>query len=250
MSSRRSPKGSFPSIPQIYATSITTAAFRWLHEEAWGDLEKLAFAELRQAPAAPIYAAPPLVKARKRSAPQTIGRWLLTPPLSPSGSTPTCTPDAPIAAAEVQLTQSHFTTITLLLSPLQNPNTSWRESTAKAALTLLISGLILLTQADQVRLIPLNSNIIPDLATLGFSQHGRDLWVPLNSLTMLGGGPNHTVLHSIDIEPGEWWSLAFAAADRSTLSYLEKRLDSLKTTAERGISRRRKHGLLQLFAGR
>ena len=67
---------------------------------------------------------------------------------------------------------------------------------------------------------------------------------------MLGGGPNHTVLHSIDIEPGEWWSLAFAAADRSTLSYLEKRLDSLKTTAERGLSRRRKHGLLQLFAGR
>jgi len=250
MSSRRSSQGSTSSVPQIYSTSITTPSFRWLHEEAWENPEKIAFAELRQAPAAPIYAAPPLVNTAKRAAPQTIGRWLLAPPLSQSGSAATGTAIAFIAAAEVQLTQGHFTTITILLSPPQDPNMSWRDSTAKAALTLLISGLILLTQADQVRLIPLSTNMAADLATLGLSQHGRDLWAPLNSLTLLGSGPNRTLLRSIDIEPGEWWTLAVAAADRSTLGYLEKRLAGIKKTAACELGSRRRRGLLQLFASR
>jgi len=250
MLSHRPSRSHAPSVPRIYATSMTTPAFRWLHEEGWDGRQLQAFAQLREAPAAPLYAPPPLVRTPRKPTPLTVGRWLLTPPLPGQGPATEAEPDLVRGIAEAQLTQTQFTTLTILLSPPRRPFLSWGNDQDKAALTLLISALILISQADQVRLLPLHASFLPALAQLGLSPHSRDLWVPLHSLSLLSGGPSHMHLSSIDIDPGEWWTLADAAAARSTLSYLEKRLVTLNKAAERAFSDRKRPGLLRLFSRR
>ena len=199
-------RGRASSIPRFSPTSLTTPRVRWLHEETWDDAQKASYQRLRLAPSAGAYTPPPFVRNRRAEAPFLVGRWLLE-----------WADGTPVAAAEAQAQMTKFRSITLFISAAP-----WDAGEAKAALTLLVSGLIILTAADRMRLLPLSEAGGEALvkAEVGTAS---ELWTPLATMARTTRGGLR--LTAIAVDCVAWWTSAHGAADRRTLAYLEKRLE-------------------------
>jgi hypothetical protein len=200
-------------IPRFPPTSLTTPTIRWLHEEAWDDRQKAAFFRLRVAPAAGLFAPlPPLVGrnvSRRPGGLRPLGRWLLE---TAAGE--------PLASAEGHAQVMQFTKITLLLSDAAG---GWAQEPAAGAVSLLISGVTLLSGADLLRLVPLDAAAGEALKAAALGE-AREVWSPYFPDAWVLGAPAGLRLPTITIDPHAWWTTDRGARDRKILAYLEKRV--------------------------
>jgi hypothetical protein len=212
-------------------SSLSTKSFVWLKESDWDDGEKADFCRLRQVPPAVIYQPLPYIKARKRDAPRLVGRWLFQDLKQQA-----------FGFAEVEAHVTNFSLLTVLLSPCAFPG-GWTHAIGRDGLSLLISGLIIMTKADVVTLVPVDGRTSDELATVGFGDP-RNLWSPYLSLARLRSPVSGIKVQTRDVDAVQWWEKA--GDDRKTLAYLEKRLENeeLSQKAQQG-QRKKPLGLLE-----
>jgi len=210
----------------IAATSLTTASFKWLHEEAWDDAAKNAYSGLKILAPVGLYASPSTVRVARRAGaafkgmppsnatvPINYGRWLLAPVDSPI-----------LGAADAVLRTAHFKTLWLTL--VLAPGVTWEQAPVRPAVTLFISALMMLSAADQVRIVTPGHEDAGQVFGSGEFYSKLQLWTPYQSLARLAGSPDALRLAVLLLDPNDWWQQDFAAADRKTLSYLERRIAS------------------------
>jgi hypothetical protein len=195
-------------VPRFTTASLTTKDFRWLHPEAWNDEQKTRFCELRQAQLLGATKPAPYVHPRRRVPPTTVGRWLLE--LGGEGG------DV-VAAVDAEILITGFRTLHVLVSRCEAPG-GW-SSDRRAALSLMVSGLIILTKADVVRLVPLDRATGEALDGFGFGD-AQPLW----TLKHEGMTATPVTVKSVTIDPHAWWESETGQADQKTLTYLEKRI--------------------------
>lgn len=196
------------SIPRIAPTSFSTPVFRWLHEEGWDDGQKSAFAAFWTVGSLGLWAPPPPLKRLREESPHLFGRWVL---VKDHGS--------PLAAAQGIISSGAFRKLEVQVAG----KLAWSEGPSSEALPLLISGLMLLTRADLVRLIGVTE---PESLTglgLGVTQ---TLLTPKPSLAWSAKSRSVLQIPTVRIESALWWASGAGAGARKTLSYLEKRLHS------------------------
>ncbi len=124
--------------------------------------------------------------------------------------------------AEVEARFSHFNRVTVVLSPCSLPG-GWGHSLGREGLSLLISGLIIMTKADVLTLVPTAGRVEAELANLGFGT-ARDLWTPNLAMARLLSPTSGLKIQTRDIDAVSWWERA--EDDRKVLSYLEKRREN------------------------
>lgn len=217
-SSIRSPIGSKRSsgaggydvmIPRFAATSLTTKSFRWLHTEAWNDAHMVAFMQFRQAPPVTLFSSLPFEKIRRQTPPATIGRWILDDSEGRS-----------IAGVEVQGYWRGFTGLHVVVSDCAATG-GWHGEWLDA-LSFMLSGLLLMTNADYARLLPIGTVgasqlIASDLGTVS------QVWTPLTGEARLVTPTAGRKVATVTFDPATWWQRPTAQRDRVALGYLEKR---------------------------
>lgn len=203
-------------VPRLATSSLTTAEFRWLHTEAWDDRQKTAFAALRQSDRPlNLYAGVPYESGRRRPAPELTGRWLLE---WPAGE--------PRAVVEAQGFLKAFRTVHVVVTRYDDAG-GWNPKTLPA-LSLMLSGLMLLTHADLFIVIPIEEQAAGAISFAGWGSR-KSVWSPVLPQVWdaaLLQGALAMPADVVAIDPHEWWLQDHGVADRRTLSYLEKRLDS------------------------
>ncbi len=192
-------------------SSLSTKSFLWLKESDWDDGEKADFCALHQVPPAVVFQPIPYMKARKVGAPRRVGRWLFQDLKKASWG-----------FAEVDAQFTNFTRITVVLSSCALVG-GWENPLAREALSLLISGLIIMTKADVVTLVPTADAVEGQLAGLGFGD-ARNLWSPYLALARLESERTGLKIQTRDVDATRWWEKA--ENDRKILAYLEKRRES------------------------
>ena len=128
----------------------------------------------------------------------------------------------PLAMVEAQIVVTGYSRLSVLVSAVKADG-GWRDPKAKAALSLLVSGLIIMTRSDLVTLLPLGPSVEGELADLGFGAK-RTLWSPYLSTTRLQHDITGIRVESRAIEAHEWWLTEGGERDQKTLAYLEKRV--------------------------
>lgn len=200
-------------IPRLAVSSLTTPDFRWLYAEAWNQAQMAAFQRLRQGPATGMFRPPPeSFGARARHAEASIcGRWLYAP--GPG--------DEVLIALEAQAFFRNFRIVHAVVCA--EPGVS--AAAHRDAISLMISGLLIMTRADLVVLL---GDPAPFARELGAFQWGeaRAVWSPSTELAHFDDELEHGLTaQQISLDPTTWWASPHGEADRATLAYLEKRMD-------------------------
>lgn len=148
----------------------------------------------------------PFVHARRRVPPLLVGQWLLE---NAAGCS--------VAMVEAEALVTRFNTVHVLVSRCEESG-GWTGDRL-AALSLMISGLIIMTRADFVRVIPMDLKTSEELRATGFGPVS-ELWSPLS----VDGLPSSVRLATLTLDPHEWWLKEPGLSDQATLAYLEKRI--------------------------
>lgn len=208
------------SIARFPSNSLSTAQFRWLHENAWEDAHKSYFfsLSLKKLPLG-ILSPPPLVRQRRqRTSPEQGARYILD---LPHGT--------PAAGLDIQVTFGSFTTLHVLISPLclAGANSDWSSSTGRQALAFMISGAIIMSGADVVRLVPYSPLVEQQLVRLGWGRP-RTIWTPWQEMAWLYRlkrglyDSRGLMLQILELIPADWWLSADGIESHKSLGYLEK----------------------------
>jgi hypothetical protein len=212
-------------IPRFATSSVTTPDFRWLAAEAWTDERKLEFARFRQAlPQSNAYAPVPWESNRRRVPPVLVGRWLLE---RDEGA-------AAVGAAEVVGILRAFRTLHVTVTRCGDERSGgWVRAENQAALSLLLSAVMMAARADLVVLALADEAAAAALGEAGWGVV-KEVWVPQRTLFVdaFEEAPAARRMQTVTVDPHEWWLTDRGAADRKTLSYLEKRLDLEEREAE------------------
>jgi hypothetical protein len=205
---------------------LSTKAFKWLHTEAWNDDKNAHFVAFRQAPPLGAFAGVPYESGRRRTPPTLVGRWLL----EDEGG-------APLAAVEAQGYWRGFRSLHVLISDCAAPG-GWQGEWLEA-LSFMVSGLFILTEADVVRLLPTGSAGAEQLLASDFGV-AMPVWTPFRAAAPIGGQWLTTVV----CDSSGWWQRPIAQRDRAALTYIEKRRDMADRMEQLENSRPRRGGIL------
>lgn len=216
------------SIPRFSTVSLTTKDFRWLQPEAWSDEHKAAFLDLCQAPRRGITVSSPYVHARRRVPPVHVGSWLLE-----------TAAEGVLGSVDAELWVTKFHALHVVVSRCCGAG-GWTGRHLEA-LSLMISGLIIMTKADVVRVVALDPVTETQLVQADFGE-SRSLWTPAET----GGLITPSSVRSVVIDPHVWWEREPGRTDLKTLSYLDKRNANDELRSQ--LSRRRKPGLLRMMS--
>ncbi len=188
-----------------------------------------AFIALAQAPASGFFRPLPFETGRKREAGQLAGRWLLF--AGGEGEH-----GAPILSVEAQ---AYFRQFRVLHVNVGSASGGLPE-TAVAALSLMVSALMILTRCDVLKVIGGTAETARALAALGWGDE-RPAWSPRDTLTALGdgGGPVGVTRALVSVDPFAWWETEHGARDKQILSYLEKRMDMAERREPGRVVKRR-----------
>lgn len=93
-------------------------------------------------------------------------------------------------------------------------------------LSLMMSGLMILTKCDVLKMIAGTSVAAAELAAFGWGD-AQTTWSPRAEFAMLADpeGPIGLSLPVVSVDPHAWWDTEHGARDKQTLAYLEKRMD-------------------------
>jgi hypothetical protein len=199
--------------PKLTLVSLSTTDFRWIHQDAWGDVETGYFYAQWPTSTAGIMLPPAFVRNQYHH-PKLVfaGRWILSQ-----------TGVGWIGGTEVQVLQSSFSQAFIGVSPCDAEG-GWLAPKSLEALSLFVSGVIMMTKADTVHLIPTTQAVEEQISSLSWGQVRR-VWTPRAGF---GWGKSHDEesnwIVTTVLDPYEWWQTEGGQAGRRTLSYLEKRI--------------------------
>jgi hypothetical protein len=247
-------------ITRILSTSFSTGEFQWFHEEGWEEehLQEL-MAQHLPMPLG-LYHQPSWVKARNltKSVPdRLLARWILR----------TKQPDGyrNIGYGEAYAQIKGFTQVKLFVSLWNTENlstASWQQ-----ALSLLISGILIGTKGDILKVYPLSLPAALSLQAL-FSILGdknesgtlvKSIMSPVNIWSFLAGyaakkscrGETSLAaekalieIKALEVAPSEWWASISGKKSAQTLHYLTARMTSVE---DRNRLRRRRPGKFSRF---
>lgn len=213
-----------PRVSSRSLVSLSTKGFQWLHENEWGEAEIDYFYANWPAPQSGITRHPAFVR-RDKYHPRLVflGRWVR---FSGSAQGRLQVMDRATAeldgAVEAEVLMSTFVQVNLLIAPIRVVG-GWVA--ASDSLSLIVSGIAMMTKADLVRLIPTAPEVAGQLASLGWGEP-CPVWTPdvgFLSKKPLNAKKAH-VVQTRKIDPLAWWESDAGQRDHRTLSYLEKRM--------------------------